>query len=71
MKLTKLVAAPDRAYKVPPRARAAAAAAGTASQLIPGVRQTWRERRQANGMTRDELPSSGAPRVMGVEGPEE
>jgi hypothetical protein len=42
MKLTKLVAAPERAYKVPPRARAVHVAAGTASQLIPGVRRTWR-----------------------------
>ncbi len=41
MKLTKLVAAPERAYKVPPRARAASMDAGTASQLIPGVRRTW------------------------------
>jgi hypothetical protein len=40
MKLTKLVAAPDRAYKVPPRARAAGMDAGTASQLIPGVLRT-------------------------------
>ncbi len=40
MKLTKLVAAPERAYKVPPRARAIRLDAGTASQLIPGVRLT-------------------------------
>ncbi len=40
MKLTKLVAALERAYKVPPRARAARMGAGTASQLIPGVRRT-------------------------------
>jgi hypothetical protein len=40
MKLTKLVAAPERAYKVPPRAFRRFAAARTASQLIPGVRQT-------------------------------
>ncbi len=40
MKLTKLRAAPERAYKVPPCARAARMGAGTASQLIPGVRRT-------------------------------
>ncbi len=42
MKLTKLVAAPERAYKVPPRARVGQSDAGTASQLIPGVRRTWK-----------------------------
>ncbi len=40
MKLTKLRAAPDRAYKVPPCAHAGKLDVGTASQLIPGVRQT-------------------------------
>ncbi len=40
MKLTKLRTAPERAYKVPSCARAAGLGAGTASQLIPGVRQT-------------------------------
>ena len=39
MKLTKLVAAPVRQGEVPPRARAARSDAGTASQLIPGVRR--------------------------------
>ncbi len=43
MKLTKLRAAPERAYKVPPCARAVELDAGTASQLIPGVRQTCGE----------------------------
>ncbi len=42
MKLAKLVAAPDRAYKAPPRAFRRFAAARTASQLIPGVRRTRR-----------------------------
>ncbi len=42
MKLTKLVAAPDRAYKVPPRAFRRFAAVRTASQLIPGVGPTCR-----------------------------
>ncbi len=42
MKLTKLRAAPERAYKVPPCARAGRMDAGTASQLIPGVRRTHR-----------------------------
>jgi hypothetical protein len=46
MKLTKLSAAPDLApqaalrTEVPPHARAASMDAGTASQLIPGVRRT-------------------------------
>jgi hypothetical protein len=40
MKLTKLRAAPERAYKVPPCARSARMGAGTASQLIPGVGRT-------------------------------
>ena len=38
MKLTKLVATPVWRAGVPPRARAASVDAGTASQLIPGVR---------------------------------
>ncbi len=46
MKLTKLVAAPERAYKVPPRAFRRVAAARTASQLIPGVRRTSGEVRR-------------------------
>jgi hypothetical protein len=40
MQLTKLVAAPERRAEVPPRARAASKGAGTASQLIRGVRRT-------------------------------
>jgi hypothetical protein len=40
MQLTKLVAAPERQDKVPPRARAASMGAGTASQLIRGVGRT-------------------------------
>ncbi len=46
MKLTKLVAAPERQAEVSPRAFRRFAAARTASQLIPGVRPTnggeWR-----------------------------
>jgi hypothetical protein len=56
MKLTKLSAAPTLAPqaalrpKVPPNARAANGMnAGTASQLIPGVRLTWAGRELANG----------------------
>jgi hypothetical protein len=41
MKLTKLRAAPVRRAEVPPCARAAGMDAGTASQLIPGVRPTF------------------------------
>ncbi len=41
MQLTKLRAAPGRAYKVPPCAPAGQAGGGTASQLIASVRQTW------------------------------
>jgi hypothetical protein len=44
MKLTKLRAAPVLQAEVPPCARAASMDAGTASQLIPGVRRTSRER---------------------------
>ncbi len=40
MKLTKLRTAPERQAEVPSCARAAMMGAGTASQLIPGVRQT-------------------------------
>ncbi len=40
MKLTKLRAALERPDEVPPCARAARMNAGTASQLIPGVRWT-------------------------------
>ena len=49
MKLTKLRAAPVRQAEVPPCARAARMGAGTASQLIPGVRRTP----QARGRARD------------------
>jgi hypothetical protein len=45
MQLTKLVAAPERQDKVPPRARAARTDAGTASQLIRGVLRTRRPAR--------------------------
>jgi hypothetical protein len=41
MQLTKLRAAPGRAYKVPPYAPAGQTSGGTASQLIASVRQTW------------------------------
>ncbi len=44
MKLTKLRAAPVRRAEVPPCARSIQLGAGTASQLIPGVRRTWRAR---------------------------
>jgi hypothetical protein len=47
MKLTKLRAAPVRQAEVPPCARAAWTHAGTASQLIPGVRRTRRARATA------------------------
>jgi hypothetical protein len=40
MKLTKLRAAPVWQTEVPPCARSCQSGAGTASQLIPGVRQT-------------------------------
>jgi hypothetical protein len=40
MKLTKLVAAPERPDEVPPRALQRFALVRTASQLIPGVRRT-------------------------------
>jgi hypothetical protein len=40
MQLTKLRAAPVRAYKVPPCAPAGETDGGTASQLIRGVRRT-------------------------------
>ncbi len=50
MKLTKLVAAPERAYKVPACARAVRLDAGTASHLIPGVGRT---RWSAGGQTDD------------------
>ncbi len=40
MKLTKLRAAPVRRAEVPPCARSVQSGAGTASQLIPGVRPT-------------------------------
>ncbi len=39
MQLTKLVAAPELPDEVPPRARVAGMDAGTASQLIRGVRR--------------------------------
>jgi len=42
MQLTKLRAAPGRAYKVPPCAPAGQTGGVTASQLIARVRQTWR-----------------------------
>lgn len=41
MKLTNLVAAPERRVAVPPPALRRFAAARIAPQLIPGVRQTW------------------------------
>jgi hypothetical protein len=44
MQLTKLRAAPERRDKVPPCARAARMDAGTASQLIRGVRAVRRPR---------------------------
>ncbi len=40
MQLTKLRAAPRRAYKVPPYAPAGQTGGGTASQLIASVRRT-------------------------------
>jgi hypothetical protein len=40
MQLSKLRAAPGRAYKVPPCAPAGQTGGVTASQLIAGVRQT-------------------------------
>ncbi len=40
MKLTKLRGAPVRQPEVPPCARSVQSGAGTASQLIPGVRRT-------------------------------
>ena len=40
MQLTKLRAAPGRAYKVPPCAPAGQTGGGTASQLIASVRRT-------------------------------
>ena len=52
MKLTKLRAAPVRRAEVPPCARAARMDAGTASQLIPGVRQTLGERATELGTVR-------------------
>jgi hypothetical protein len=41
MQLTKLVAAPERQGKVPPRAPAGRSDGGTASQLIRRVRRTY------------------------------
>ncbi len=58
MKLTKLVAAPVPRVKVPPRAVRRFAAARTASQLIPGVRQT---NNNMAGTTRDLLERSSLP----------
>ncbi len=65
MKLTKLVAAPGRAYKVPPRAFRRFAAARTASQLIPGVRPTRRVRALAS-VTRQEARSLGLFCLLGI-----
>jgi hypothetical protein len=47
MQLTKLRAAPERQDKVPPCARVASMDAGTASQLIRGVRPTGAGAREA------------------------
>jgi hypothetical protein len=58
MQLTKLVAAPERQGKVPPRARAGQLGAGTASQLIRRVRRTLvEEGRASTGGALDGLPS--------------